>query len=209
MPPVEIRPRPTDQLRQILQDACEEGAVEEVRSILTETPRAKPPGLESVDVLSYALKQGLRIAAEIGDVERLRHLLGRWRTDSLGLPEIKGMEFEEALIAAVEHRHVDVVRYLLNHKGVQVTPRLIRAPANFRRIHDNDVAVTGAILQAFLDHGWDINSRSDTGAPLIWYVRPFFFWCIVGIYYPNTSLMQPCNRQPSHPELAHYPRRGS
>lgn len=173
MSPVEIAPLPPlpeDQLYQVLADARAEGALEEIRYIIYDRPHTNPEWLDPVDELSQAVRQGLRIAAEAGDLDRVRSLLGLWRADPLGLPQLGAEVYEDALVAAVENRYVDVVRYLLSNSGAEVTPRVIRSPANFRRVQDNDVEVTGAILQAFLDHGWDVNSRSDTGAPLIWCV---------------------------------------
>lgn len=164
-----LPPLPEDQLYQALADARAEGAVEEVRYIAFESPHTSPEWLDPVVELAQALRQGLRIAAEAGDLDRVRSLLGQWRADPLRLPQLGAEVYEDALVAAVENRYVDVVRCLLSNWG-EVTPRIIRSPANFRRVQDNDVEVTGAILQAFLDQGWNANSRSDTGAPLIWCV---------------------------------------
>lgn len=171
MQSVEAAPLPPcweEQLRGDLIDARAEGSVEEVIYIIGQSSHTCPEWLDPVSELALAVYQGLRTAAEAGDLERVRCLLGQWWAYPRRKPPFSPKFYEDALVAAVENRYVDVVRYLLNNSGAEITPRVIRSPANFRRVLDNDVKATREILQAFLDHGWDIDSRSDTGAPLIW-----------------------------------------
>lgn len=102
-------------------------------------------------------------ASREGDINALEATLAQWRSDrSLLGPRVEE-ELGWMLLGAADHGQAHVARYLLD-QGAQV---------------DSDVSMYAAthgstteVWQAFVDHGWDINSLATTGWPVLVSVVP-------------------------------------
>ncbi len=93
-------------------------------------------------------------ACREGDLQRLQSLL-----NPPAKPTDEDLEY--ALTAAAEEGHSHIVSFLLDHKGVEITDTMVA-----RATHGNSTAV----YQAFLDHGWDINTKGVSGCTTLGHV---------------------------------------
>ncbi len=93
-------------------------------------------------------------ACREGDLERLRSLL-----NPPANPTDRDLQY--ALTAAAGKGHSHIVSFLLDHKGVKITNTVMA-----RATHGNSTAV----FQAFLDHGWDIDTKGVSGCTTLAHV---------------------------------------
>ncbi|KAM5343569.1 hypothetical protein ACJ41O_012106 [Fusarium nematophilum] len=121
------------------------------------------PGSTIDPVTRKELTDELRAMAGDGDLPRLQQGLARWDTfweiaprgNSEGPPQhIQPVsrlpfEFEHVLSAAAAGGHVKVVEYLLDERGLEVSPPAIRGATLRKR---------SEVLRLFMDRGWDINA---------------------------------------------------
>ncbi|RTE85065.1 hypothetical protein BHE90_000398 [Fusarium euwallaceae] len=136
-----------------LSGASDAGDVSRVRAILSSLPDGAVLSAPPAEFLSRARFRSavndLKDASKVGDVERVREVVHAWRADpSLENPITKDMDMP--MISAAQNAKSEVVRFFLD-EGVPVSPTAIKLAAT-----EKDGAV--GVFQAFLDHGWDINS---------------------------------------------------
>ncbi|KAI1074116.1 ankyrin [Whalleya microplaca] len=136
-----------------LSAASDAGHVSRVGSILSSLPEGTVLPIPAEQYISRvrlrSATNDLQDASMLGDIERVRWVMEAWKADpSLEDPMVEDMGM--ALILAAQNAKGNVVRFLLD-EGVHVG---LMAPKLAAR--DGDGAVE--VFQAFLDHGWDINS---------------------------------------------------
>ncbi|RSL41925.1 hypothetical protein CEP54_015667 [Fusarium duplospermum] len=139
-----------------LSGASEAGDVSRVRALLSSLPDGTALAVPPAQFLSRARFRSagndLKDASKAGNLKRVREVVKAWRADpSLKNPTIKDMDMP--MILAAQNAKAEVVRFFLD-EGVPVSPTAIKLAAreSWRRSGSVDV------FQAFLDHGWDINS---------------------------------------------------
>ncbi len=103
------------------------------------------------------LRDPLELASSKGDLASVLSTLQSSVSDP-SLPGPSNRELESALDLAVLYGHVEIVRLLLDH-GVPIT----RPTALFATREDHPNAL--AIFEAFVAHGWDVNSILDERDP--------------------------------------------
>lgn len=148
-----------------LSGASDAGDVSRVRAILSSLPDGTTLNVPPAQFLKRARFRSagndLKDASKAGSVERVRKVLQAWRADpSLDNPTTKDMEMP--MILAAQKAKSKVVRFFLD-EGVPVSQTVIK-----RADKEEDEAVD--VFQAFLDHGWDINSFDRI--PALQYVSP-------------------------------------
>ncbi|TRX93393.1 hypothetical protein FHL15_005668 [Xylaria flabelliformis] len=136
-----------------LHGASSAGDVSRVRALLSSLPDGVSLPIPATQYLSQArfrsATNDLQDASVLGDVEKIRSVLQAWRADpSLKDPTIENMDM--ALILAAQNAKGPAVRLFLD-EGVPVG---LTAPKLASKEGDGAVEV----FQAFLDHGWGINS---------------------------------------------------
>lgn len=91
----------------------------------------------------------LQSSAEVGDLSRFRSALSQWHDDG-------ALALQKVLSTAAKAGHADIVAYLLSNTNghCKVTAPAVRYASS--RKH-------WAVMQAFLDAGWDINAPLDGG----------------------------------------------
>ncbi len=100
-------------------------------------------------------------ACRDGDLESLQQILTRWRSDeSVPDPRVEE-ELGWMLVHAAECGHVRIVRYLLD-EGALIDSEVVRSAATRGSRPE--------IWQAFIDAGWDINSLTEDGVPVLRFV---------------------------------------
>ena len=102
-------------------------------------------------------------AAKDGDLQSCKILVEKWKQD-LFPAKITTEHLRPAFAVAVGAKHTDVVTFLLD-QGVTISSN-----AMILALGDTDDAI--AMFQTFLDHGWDINSKTDLGVPMLKYDFP-------------------------------------
>lgn len=136
-----------------LAGASNAGDVSRVRAIISSLPDGIDLPIPAAQYLSQvrlrSTANDLQDASTAGNIERVREVIDTWRSDpSLEDPTMEDMG--RALILAAQNAHGKVVQFLLD-QGVpvgQMAPKLAA--------REGPGAVD--VFQAFLDHGWDVNS---------------------------------------------------
>ncbi|KAL2681122.1 hypothetical protein Neosp_008726 [[Neocosmospora] mangrovei] len=136
-----------------LSGASDAGDVSRVRALLSSLPDGTILSIPPAQYLSRArfrsARNDLKDASKAGDVERVRKVVQTWRADSsLENPTIEDMDMP--MILAAQNAKSKVILFFLG-EGVPVSPTAVKLAAR-----EGDEAVD--VFQAFLDHGWDINS---------------------------------------------------
>lgn len=136
-----------------LSGASDAGDVSRVRALLSSLPDGAALPIPPDQYLSRArfrsARNDFKDASKAGDVELVRKVVLAWRADpSLENPTTEDMDMP--MILAAQNAKSEVVRFFLD-EGVPVSPTVIKLAAK-----EGDEAVD--VFQAFLDHGWDINS---------------------------------------------------
>ena len=93
-------------------------------------------------------------AAREGDIGRCQMLVQQRKTQ-ISRSAITPQHLTPALAAAVGSKHFHVVKYLLEQGAIISGNVMVLA------LGSTDDAI--AMFQTFLDHGWDINSKTDLG----------------------------------------------
>lgn len=81
-----------------------------------------------------------------------------------GYSQIFAYPFISALCTAIEHNHLAIVRYLLDH-GLPINQLVLEYAFKIRPDGADYKARSIDIFQAFVDHGWDINCQWSAGFP--------------------------------------------
>ncbi|KAI9766488.1 MAG: hypothetical protein M1839_004892 [Geoglossum umbratile] len=151
-----------------LRDAIDEGDydIAQIYSIICRWPSQVPPGCLDRYRTANLVGAGdlcLQDSCARGDLDRVKSLLSTWQSGVWGAhPTPK--ELVPALVAAAESGHALVVSYLLD-RGAEVLPTV---PALTTNAAANVDLVP--VFQAYIDHGWDINSKSHKGEPMLNYI---------------------------------------
>ncbi|KAL8927094.1 MAG: hypothetical protein Q9172_001516 [Xanthocarpia lactea] len=99
----------------------------------------------------------LEDAAAKGHTEAVRHCLTQW-TSTATSSSRRGVKLQPALLAAVENNQPVTVGLLLD-EGLHIGYEIVRAAISIHSV---------AILEVFLDHGWNINQKlGPTMAPAL------------------------------------------
>lgn len=111
----------------------------------------------------------LSSAAKEGDLSQVQVLVEQWRSELLPAL-LTPQHLNSALVEAVSYHRVAVTSYLLD-QGAEISPNMI-----VLALGKTQDAI--AMFQTYLDHGWDINSRTGLGVPALKYplltIRYFF-----------------------------------
>ncbi|MCJ1383051.1 hypothetical protein MMC17_006164 [Xylographa soralifera] len=97
----------------------------------------------------------LREACQEGNLKEVKSQLDRWQS-ARSPSGLAAKHLENALIGAISAGQSEVVDYLLNN-GAEMDPEIVEFAL--------DTSVK--MFEIFLQHGWDINSRTGTGAPAL------------------------------------------
>lgn len=131
------------------------GDVSRVRSILSSLPPGTslhmPPEQFLANARFRSASNDLRDANISGDVEKVRSIIEAWRNDP-SLKDPAAEDMESTMIRAAASGNAEIVRFFLD-EGVPVG----RMAPSSARMEGDDSGPVG-VFQAFLDHGWDINS---------------------------------------------------
>ncbi|KAL9101796.1 MAG: hypothetical protein Q9163_002992, partial [Psora crenata] len=92
--------------------------------------------------------------AKNDDLDACKTLLEQWKQQLSPCP-ITPAHLGPALGRAISSKHARIVAYLLSQGAVITGNDMILA------LGETDAAI--AMFQTFLDHGWDINSKTDLG----------------------------------------------
>ena len=98
-------------------------------------------------------------AARDGDLQTCMIVLTKWKED-LQPAKLTSKHLQSAFAAAVGARHIDTVAFLLENGAAVSSSAMVLALGG-------DTQGTIAMFQIFLDHGWDINSKTDLGNPML------------------------------------------
>jgi hypothetical protein len=107
----------------------------------------------------------LRQAAAAGNLDEVKARLQRWRS-KISPSELTAKHLEDALIGAVIAGQSRIASFLLD-EGANLDPEII--------VFALGKGSSVAMFQVFLDHGWDINERTGTGAPALKQVLPILY----------------------------------
>ena len=177
-----------EQLLEELGEACDTGDFELAQALHKQWPSNPPPAAKRAedltDTLVITAQTGLQRASRAGDFNQVQSIIQQWRHNT-SMPDPEECSLRGALADAAQHGYSRIVSYLLG-QGAEVTP-FVASTATATEIKPNAGSI--AVFQGFLDHGWDINSKSHGGTPIIWYV-PF----------PTTPL--PPTFEPNQPRTA-------
>jgi hypothetical protein len=137
-----------------LSGASEGGDVSRVQSILDELPAEFPLTQPSEKYIARArfrsATHDLEDACSSGNLDEVRSVLDAWRGDP-SLEDPTAEDMYPSLIHAAKGGRGSVVRFLLD-EGVPMKSAPIYANAE----GEDDECL--GVYQAFLDHGWDMNS---------------------------------------------------
>ena len=95
----------------------------------------------------------LSMAAKAGDLPWFQETLQNWRS-ALAPAPLDLSSFQSILGVAISSNRLEIVSFLLE-QGTIISPYII-VPA----LQSNNPR---AVLQTFLDHGWNINSKTGLG----------------------------------------------
>jgi hypothetical protein len=102
----------------------------------------------------------LELAGKHGDLDIVKSVLQMWRSEAWG-SDPTAESLLPALVAASINGHVPIVTYLLDH-GAEILSAVPGLATNAALNVD-----LIPVFQAYVDHGWDINSRSHKGSPIL------------------------------------------
>jgi len=97
-------------------------------------------------------------AAKNGELDNCQMLLLQWE-QHLSPSHITSRHLAPALAAAIGSKHPQVVAYVLEQGAIISGIDMVLA------LGDTDASIT--MFQTFLDHGWDINSKTDLGNTML------------------------------------------
>lgn len=109
-------------------------------------------------------------AAEKGNEPRFNELLEQWKCHNLDQEII-----DACLYAAVSGHRPDFMRKLMSH-GADPEGAVSRAL---------EVNASTDVWQAFLDYGWDVNSRDTGGNPIVLLVSPYLTSWVLVLYFSH------------------------
>jgi hypothetical protein len=132
--------------------------------LIFQQPHTSPKWLNTVQELVRAATNGLFHAAETGDLNQTMSILHKWTVESPDLPRPSAKNLEAALELAARNGYAEIVKVLLGN-GAEITPMVTRS---LRILKSSDIEANEAILQMFLEHGWDVNMMTDTGCSVLW-----------------------------------------
>ncbi len=99
-------------------------------------------------------------AAKNGDVSRVKKLLEQWKSELSPAP-LTALHLNNIFVEAVSYNYPSIASYLLD-EGAEIFEHII-----VLGLGKMDDAI--AMFQTFLDHGWDINSKTGLGVPVLKY----------------------------------------
>ena len=100
-------------------------------------------------------------ACESGDLQQLRALLHEYESAQSPLPLAEILkDLRNPLHPAIEHGRADVVNYLLDH-GFDLDSSIVLSIVYHPTI---------PVLDAFLNHGWDVNAPTSSDGPVFRYL---------------------------------------
>lgn len=110
---------------------------------------------ESIDppVVIESIPEALRASCMLGRTDEVRDCLQRWKSMPTPVPrrppKRPNVHLQPAMLVAVDHDHLSTVSLLLD-EGFQIAPEAVQIAL---------VKRSTAMLQTFIDHGWNINKR--------------------------------------------------
>ncbi|RDW73394.1 hypothetical protein BP6252_07301 [Coleophoma cylindrospora] len=164
--------------------ALSQRTYEEVEALLHQLPsKLQSDRLDEYQKahLAGAVEKCLERASGENDLSRVQVLLQLWRLETLGSLPSAG-QLLSPLVAAAVHGHAAVVQYLLYH-GAEVFPTVPGLTLN--AAVDIDLR---PVFQAFVKHGWDINTRAHTNDPILIFIlnrQPLLLWFLENGADPN------------------------
>ncbi|KAI9884118.1 MAG: hypothetical protein M1823_004089 [Watsoniomyces obsoletus] len=100
-------------------------------------------------------------SSRTGDLDALQEILEQWRSNP-SIPDPRGEEeLGWMLVHAADNSHPSIVRYLLDQKA-RIDSEAVRSAASH--------AASPEVWKAFLDNGWEINSLTEEGVPILCYI---------------------------------------
>ena len=100
----------------------------------------------------------LREASAAGDLEGVKTILEQWRSDHSS-SELTAKRLDDALVGAAATDQPHVVAFLLD-QGAKLDSSIVEI----------GMKSLTEMFQVFLDHGWNINERTDMGVTGLRYV---------------------------------------
>lgn len=100
----------------------------------------------------------LDAAARDGDLARCKAIIDEWKKQ-LSPSSITSQHLAAAFGAAVGSKHTDMAAYLLEQGAVVSGYDMVLA------LGETEDAIN--MFQTFLDHGWDINSKTNRGNTML------------------------------------------
>ena len=130
------------------------------------TTQACPVCSQTTDLSTFRTPQ-LDKAVEDGDLSRCQTLVQQMKSQSPS-SAITTKQLGPALGAPIGCKHLHIVAYLLGQGAVITGNIMILA------LGKSDEAI--AMFSMFLDHGWDVNSKTDLGNTMLkWADSPSLF----------------------------------
>ncbi|KAG8526394.1 uncharacterized protein KY384_000388 [Bacidia gigantensis] len=111
----------------------------------------------------YQRQDQLVEAVKRGDIHQCQIELNQWTAQS-STPFKPAKDLAPVLAAATSSKNTQMVSFLL-HQGAPISS----SDALFA-LRGEDTEATIALLQTFLDHGWDINGKTDIGKNILVHV---------------------------------------
>ncbi|KAI4132492.1 MAG: hypothetical protein LQ341_006271 [Variospora aurantia] len=100
-----------------------------------------------------SIPEALRASCMLGRTDEVRHCLQRWKSMPTPVPrrppKRPNVHLQPAVLVAVNHNHLSTVALLLD-EGFRIAPEAVQIAL---------VKRSTAMLQTFIDHGWNINKR--------------------------------------------------
>ncbi len=103
-------------------------------------------------------------AAKMGDISQVKELLEQWKSELSPAP-LKALHLNSTFVEAVSYHHPSIASYLLD-EGAEISENILVLA--LRISGETDKAI--AMFQTFLDHDWDINSKTGLGVPVLKYL---------------------------------------
>ena len=111
---------------------------------------------EASTSLQEQQEQELVEAARNGNLDQCQSVIEQWKKQS-SFSFQPTYHLAPALAAAISSKNINIVSYLLDQGATVSSYNMVLA------LDKNDVDASIAIFQTFLDHGWDINSKTEIG----------------------------------------------
>jgi len=102
-------------------------------------------------------------AAKMGDVSQVKELLEQWKSELSPAP-LTALHLNSTFVEAVSYHHPSIASYL-HDEGAEVSDNILVLALGV--LGETDKAI--AMFQTFLDHGWNINSKTGLGVPVLKY----------------------------------------